>query len=100
MPVTPADAPLTVAFSAVNNEPAALYALAGLPALPLGFAGAATGEGISFGVAGGVRDAEVVVGEQAAVVQARAQTRVLLHRKAVALGQGQHEMVGVVELQA
>ena len=53
-----------------------------------------------LGVGGGVRDAEVVVGEQAAVVQARAQTRVLLHRKAVALGQGQHEMVGVVELQA
>lgn len=36
------DAPLSLFVTAVNNEPAVLYALAGLPGLPLGFADAAT----------------------------------------------------------
>jgi hypothetical protein len=35
-------APLSLFATAVNNEPAALYALAGLPGLPLGFAKPAT----------------------------------------------------------
>jgi uncharacterized protein involved in outer membrane biogenesis len=39
-----AEATLSLSFGVSNEEPAALYALAGLPGLPLGFAGPATFE--------------------------------------------------------
>lgn len=43
-PGRPLEAPFEARFTASNDEPAALYALYGLPALPLGFADAARSE--------------------------------------------------------